>query len=518
MKSITSFLLLLLYNSSYIIYAKSTTPVNKHALTRNTDTHGTQRLLQSSICSCSPTIFNIQIDFHSDPCRTDTLEEKKGIKGTLCLVGQTADNSESSGVDVTDDNTEDIGTDDAMLPSPAPIAPPTVPTMQNSNAPTMQATMASSNVNTQDPFLPPAGGMPIPPPSDSIPTYAPSTSFPTYGTFAPTIDGTYAPTSSTYAPTESADGQSDFIEPVAGAIPSSETTYYPTIDGTYSPTTDGHNVASLIKKIKRMNNIPSTSHTTTYAPSTPFPTFDTSPPTKFINSNEEPKRRLLEVINLDELEDAHSSAVISMSDMVTEWRSVPPNDEFFTRFPEWLEHQEKIYRLKHDDEDKDPSSTSHDLSRMLQSSIAVPDQLISAQFLEIDTSPDMTIINQDDSYLNLTDFYEEDITLSYTSISATLDPKMSLDDQIEDVPGGAILVLIGQDVNGEVVRNRLMWTYTMKCEDETVDDGDKFGWASFVSLSTLMFETCMCVFRLTLISFTLRITWNPQERNSALPA
>ena len=473
MKSIASILLLLLYNSSYIIYAKSTSK-----------THGTQRQLQSSLCSCSPTIFNIQIDFHSDPCRTDTLEDKKGIKGTLCLVGQTTDNSESGGVDVTDDGTGDNGTDDVMLPTPAPMALSAAPTMKNSIFPTMQATTASSNMNTQDPFMPPAGGMPIPPPSDSIPTYAPSTSFPTYGTFAPTIDGTYAPTSSTYGPTESKDGQrSDFIEPVAGTIPSSETTYYPTIDGTYSPTTDGHNVASLIKKVKRMKNIPSTSHTTTYAPSTPFPTFDTTSPTKFVDSHEEPKRRLLEVINLDELEDVeeNASTLISMSDMVTEWRSVPLNDEFFTRFPEWLEHQEKIYRLKHDKEDKDQSSTSHDPSRKLQSSIAVPNQLISAQFLEIDTSPDMTIINQDDSYLNLTDFYEEDITLSYTSISATLDPKVSLDDQIEDVPGGAILVLIGQDANGEVVRNRLMWTYTMKCEDETVDDGDEFGWASFVS-------------------------------------
>jgi hypothetical protein len=233
-----------------------------------------------------------------------------------------------------------------------------------------------------------------------------------------------------------------------------------------------HDVASLIKKVKMMNS-PSTSNT--YAPSTPFPTFDTYSPTSGAAGKEEPMRRLFEVINLDKLDTKSTDESLN----VDTWTSIPPNDEFFTRFPEWKDHQEEIYRLKHEM----PTSKSENQSRLLQESISVPSQLISAQFLEIDTSPDMTIINQDDSYLDLTDFNEEGITLSYTSISATLDPSEALEDQIDSVPGGAILVLIGQDENGELVRNRLMWTYTMKCGlgIETVEDGDEFGWASFVS-------------------------------------
>jgi hypothetical protein len=349
-----------------------------------------------------------------------------------------------------------------------------LPTFSPTFNPTSETSTAGSTSVTQDPFLPPAGAMPIPPPEDAVPTYNPTTPFPTYGT--------YSPTYSTYAPTAGAVGtkKKDVIEPVKAASPSFSTTYYPTVDDTYAPTEKrGHDVASLIQRVKKMNT-PSTAYT--YAPSTPFPTFDTYSPTQFdVSTNrelEEPKRRLLEVINLDQVMQNPSA----LSSIVEAWRSIPPNDEFFSRFPEWRERQEDIYRLKHD-ETAPELSHSNQQSRMLQASIAVPTQLISAQFLEIDTSPDMTIINQDDSYLNLTDFHEG--TLSYTSISATLDPSVSLEDQLDSVPGGAILVLIGQDESGELVRNRLMWTYTMKCgmEVETVRNGNEFGWALFVSLS-----------------------------------
>jgi len=170
------------------------------------------------------------------------------------------------------------------------------------------------------------------------------------------------------------------------------------------------------------------------------------------------------------------------------WQSIPPNDEFFARFPEWKERQEEIYRLRHNDAEdasKEATLASFDNRRKLQVSNVEPTQLLSAQFIEIDTSSDMAIINQDDSYLNLAFPYnQEGITLSYTSISATLDPSLSLEDQMDSVPGGAILVLIGQDEEGEVVRNRLMWTYTMGCGVgvQTIRDGDEFGWAVFVSV------------------------------------
>ena len=54
---------------------------------------------------------------------------------------------------------------------------------------------------------------------------------------------------------------------------------------------------------------------------------------------------------------------------------------------------------------------------------------------------------------------------------------------MEYVPGGVILILVGQTELGEIVRNRVMWTYTMGCdvEDVTVEVGDVFGWTMFVS-------------------------------------
>lgn len=417
------------------------------------------------------------------------------------------------------------------------------------------SSVASSSVSTptttQDPFLPPAGALPTAPSSNSLPTYSPTTPFPTYGTYSPTISGTFSPTS--FDGAGSGEGSSVTIDPNADASdgpaiaenidtvdeilnPTSQYTYYPTVDGTYAPTVGkkkkkekkdgtrhgeggpeeemGHDVASLIKRLKSMNT-PTRSYT--YHPTTPFPTFDTYPPTneqgydesrsKLLNRNskEETRRRLLEVINLDKLEndarrtkDQDSSDNRTTPSIVEGWKSIPPNDEFFTRFPEWKDHQEEIYRLRNDQ-----TYVSSSQSRILQDSSLVPNQLLSAQFLEVDTSPDMTIINQDDSYLNLVYPYNQDkITLSYTSISATLDPALPLEDQIESVPGGAILVLIGQDENGEVVRNRLMWTYTMKCGlgVKTVDNGDEFGWAVFVSLVACSFDS-ICGACFTSISY-----------------
>lgn len=469
-------LLLLLYNSVCLACAKDGDRNIKHNevhLSRRTEQRN--RSLQS-LCSCSPTIFNIQINFHADPCKTDRLDDNSGIKGTLCLVGHETDSEGNAGTDNNTDGSTDDGT--VVLQSPSPSSNGGMPTFSPTFEPTSVASTAGSAANTQDPFMPPTGAMPIPPPTDEMPTYAPSTPFPTYET--------YSPTYSTYAPTALRKKKDSLlIEPVSASIPSAQTTYYPTVDGTYAPTSKSrHDVASLIKRVKVIN-APTVSNT--HPPSTPFPTFDTYPPTStsIVDSEEEPKRRLLEVINLDDLEEYSKSDSLESwktSSIVDAWRSIPTNDEFFTRFPEWKRHQEEIYRLKHDAEVK--ASRNENQSRLLQASIAVPSQLISAQFLEIDTSPDMTIINQDDSYLNLTDFYDADVTLSYTSISATLDPSTSLEDQLGSVPGGAILVLIGQDKNGELVRNRLMWTYTMKCDlgVETVENGDEFGWASFVSI------------------------------------
>ena len=58
------------------------------------------------------------------------------------------------------------------------------------------------------------------------------------------------------------------------------------------------------------------------------------------------------------------------------------------------------------------------------------------------------------------------------------------------LPGGVILVLVAETETGELVRNRVVWTYTMGCgmEDSVVvKSGDVFGWTTFVSCFVFLF-------------------------------
>jgi hypothetical protein len=157
------------------------------------------------------------------------------------------------------------------------------------------------------------------------------------------------------------------------------------------------------------------------------------------------------------------------------------------------------------------------------------ERLVSAQFLEMDASPDMNIINQDDSHINIPQDNpgEEvgDLTLTYTSVSASLDPHVLLDDQPDRLPGGVILILVGRTPSGEIVRNRLMWTYTMGCgggDVVTVEAGEGLGWTIFVSfvvdvccLRSAVSESDRCT-NPRLLPFTISFTdTHPHHTNSA---
>ena len=84
-------------------------------------------------------------------------------------------------------------------------------------------------------------------------------------------------------------------------------------------------------------------------------------------------------------------------------------------------------------------------------------------------------------------------------------PDLPLSEQMEYVPGGAILILVGTTADGEVVRNRMMWTYTMGCglEDYTVLDGNVIGWAGFVSMIIDVTSLCLCLALLSMVFLTL---------------
>ena len=45
------------------------------------------RRMQSGLCSCSPTVFHLRLDF-SRTCSTDDLGDNAGIQSTICLLGE----------------------------------------------------------------------------------------------------------------------------------------------------------------------------------------------------------------------------------------------------------------------------------------------------------------------------------------------------------------------------------------------------------------------------------------------
>ena len=346
---------------------------------------------------------------------------------------------------------------------------------------------------------------------------APTTAWPTYGTPFPTDDATYAPTPAT-------------------------STDFPTVDETYAPT-----ARAFRRKLTREHRAG-----------------DAGFSAKTRNGD----RGGIPNGKSSVMGESEGRAATSPGVRFGQWTSLPPDSAFFEVFPELKERQEDIYKTRSDagsarlgagggaeggrtrtlarnKRQAQKRGATEAAERMvartcgevslelccLQDTLlgdvagdycrglgcdpaacdegaaapAVPSRLLSAQFLETDTTPDMNVIHQDDQYLDV-DFPPNDapssvtnFTLSFTSVSADLDPALPLEEQLSLLPGGAILILIGSLENGEIVRNRILWTYTMECgggvggdedgggwweEDDyvtTIEEGDVFGWAMFVS-------------------------------------
>ena len=120
--------------------------------------------------------------------------------------------------------------------------------------------------------------------------------------------------------------------------------------------------------------------------------------------------------------------------------------------------------------------------RRLQSSSApvLPiTEVTSILFLEVDTSPEFNIINQDSTYFssNLSD----GSLVTYDSVSKKLDYTVPLEDQMDLVPGGVVIVLFGTDEEGNTVQNTVAWDYSGTCEGEPLKEGDTIGWIVLVS-------------------------------------
>ena len=106
-------------------------------------------------------------------------------------------------------------------------------------------------------------------------------------------------------------------------------------------------------------------------------------------------------------------------------------------------------------------------------------EVTSALFLEIDTTPEMNIIKQDSTYF--TTNLPGGSVVTFSSISNQLDYMLSIEDQMEYVPGGVVIVLFGNDRDGNVVQNTVAWDYDHDCENEPLSDGNTIGWVKIVS-------------------------------------
>ena len=116
-------------------------------------------------------------------------------------------------------------------------------------------------------------------------------------------------------------------------------------------------------------------------------------------------------------------------------------------------------------------------------------KVFDVQFLEVDTSGNLTVINQDDTYNNVS--LSDGDTVSFHSVSANLNPNVPLSSQLNDVPGGVLLSLRAKsDESSTIVTNRVSWMYTNSCASLPTNVGDTIGWITLVSDSL---EVCLIV-------------------------
>ena len=82
------------------------------------------------------------------------------------------------------------------------------------------------------------------------------------------------------------------------------------------------------------------------------------------------------------------------------------------------------------------------------------------------------VLSQQD-YVNA---FDDGDTIQYTSISDSLDPNVSLNDQLTKVPRHIEFIIIGENEQGEVLENTFLVQYTLSCEVEPIAIGNQKGW------------------------------------------
>ena len=153
-------------------------------------------------------------------------------------------------------------------------------------------------------------------------------------------------------------------------------------------------------------------------------------------------------------------------------------------------------------------------SRNLQGASDV--EIFSVQFLEFDTTGELIVINQDDSYANASLATGDVVT--FESISSNLDPCVPIEEQLDFFPGGVQVTMRGLvTVDGEelIVSNRVTWSYSNACDAEPIGAGDEIGWLTVVSTKAADMILLRECFRLLCTSYAPR-TYLSQPASPAL--
>lgn len=120
----------------------------------------------------------------------------------------------------------------------------------------------------------------------------------------------------------------------------------------------------------------------------------------------------------------------------------------------------------------------------------VPTTITSVSFFEADTTSSFNIINQELAFINSEGINLTDgDVLNFTSISSKLDPSIPIHEQMDLVPGGVMLVLIGINSIGVTVQNTVAWGYKTSCDGEILLLGGS-GWITIEDIQPPLSQIC----------------------------
>ena len=136
----------------------------------------------------------------------------------------------------------------------------------------------------------------------------------------------------------------------------------------------------------------------------------------------------------------------------------------------------------------DSSLSNHQLHKMT---------IVNIQFVEFGSDDELIVINQDDTYSNVS--LHNGAEVSFTSISNMLGSNAPMSDQVGIYPGGVQIAIRGVIHNGQneeqIVSQHVTWSYT--CDDLPIEAGDNIGWVHFQSITPPLKEYCPHVLPLT---------------------